>query len=247
MLKFITPNWSAPAHIHAFSTTRLGGSSRDPYQGLNLALHVQDDPVIVLKNRILLADSLALPGPLFWLKQTHSTNLLKLDADSSDSVMADAIWTPLKNKPCIVMTADCLPVLITDKKGSFVSAIHAGWRGLSDGIIEQSIVAICDSLKINSTELLVWLGPCIGRHAFQVGNEVRAEFIAQDKLAVSAFTADKDRWLADLQQLAMLRLAPFNITQITRSDHCTFTESELFYSYRRDGNTGRMASLIWID
>ncbi len=144
------------------------------------------------------------------------------------------------------MTADCLPVLITDKQGRFVSAIHAGWRGLCDGIIEKTVVNICNALNLQSTELLVWLGPCIGKTAFEVGAEVREAFINHDADAKQAFTVFHDRYLANLHLLALLRLAPFNVAEITVSEHCTFCEPELFYSYRRDGETGRMATLICI-
>lgn len=246
MLNFIKPNWSAPAHIHAFSTTRQGGCSAGQYQGLNLGAHVEDERTLVAKNRHLLSDTLSLPASLCWLTQTHSTTLLELESDTPSGLEADASWTIMKKQPCIVMTADCLPVLVTDKQGSFVCAIHAGWRGLCDGIIEKSIAAICRELKTDPQQLLVWLGPCIGKNAFEVGDEVRAEFIAENAQAAAAFTAYLDRYLADLQQLARLRLAPFNVAEISVSEHCTFSEADLFYSYRRDGRTGRMASLIWI-
>lgn len=245
-LNLIKVNWSAPAHIHAFSTTRQGGCSAGAYKGLNLGLHVEDDSSIVEKNRHLLSETLSLPSSLCWLTQTHSTTLLKLEGDTASGLEADASWTVLKKQPCIVMTADCLPVLVTDKQGSFVCAIHAGWRGLCDGIIEKSLVSICTELKIEPGQLLVWLGPCIGKKAFVVGEEVRAQFIAENIRAASAFTPYKDRYLADLHQLARLRLAALNVAEISASEHCTFSEPELFYSYRRDGKTGRMASLIWI-
>lgn len=247
MLNLITPNWSAPAHIKAFSTTRIGGVSEEAFQGLNLALHVDDNPEVVQQNRLLLNQQLALPSPLCWLNQTHSTQLLKIEKHTQQGIEADASWTELNNQVCVVMTADCLPVLITDKQGSFVCAIHAGWRGLCDGIIEKSLQEVCSKLTVASTDCLVWLGPCIGKSAFEVGVEVRDQFIQHDRQAHSAFTAYQDRYLADLHQLARLRLAPFNVAQITASDHCTFSEADLFYSYRRDGKTGRMASLIYIE
>ncbi|WP_022941659.1 peptidoglycan editing factor PgeF [Psychromonas hadalis] len=246
MLNLITPNWSAPTHIKAFSTTRMGGVSEGAYAGLNLGLHVEDDCELVFLNRQLLIQNFPLKPSLCWLNQTHSTQLLKLHHKTELGIEADASWTTDKNRPCVVMTADCLPVLITDKKGAFVVAIHAGWRGLCDGIIEQSITTICDELKMMSGELLIWLGPCIGKSAFEVGAEVRDEFIDQDVQAKSAFTVYQDRYLADLHQLARLRLAPFNVAEITASTHCTFSEPDLFYSYRRDGKTGRMATLIYI-
>ena len=246
-LDLITVNWSAPAHIHACSTTRHGGVSCGDYQGLNLGAHVQDDPIIVEKNRLLLSQKLSLSPSLCWLNQTHSTTLLHIKTDTQSGVEADASWTDLHNQPCVVMTADCLPVLVTDKTGIFVCAIHAGWRGLCDGIIESSITNICNKLKIQSDQLLVWLGPCIGKEAFVVGEEVRAEFIAQNSQASRAFTVYQDRYLADLHALARLRLAPFNVAEITENNQSTFSEPEHFYSYRRDGKTGRMATLIWIE
>lgn len=245
MLKLITPNWSAPNHIKAFSTTRLNGVSTDIYQGLNLGLHVEDKAPTVLKNRHLLAESLSLNKPFCWLTQTHSTLLLKINADTQQAIEADASWTDLTNQVCVVMTADCLPLLITDKQGSFVTAIHAGWRGLCDGIIEKTVRTICNESNVLSSELLVWLGPCIGKTAFEVGSEVRDEFIKHDPLAEGAFHVYQDRYLADLHQLARLRLAPFEVAEITASQHCTFSEPDLFYSYRRDGKTGRMATLIY--
>lgn len=246
MLHLIKPNWSAPASVHAYSTTRLGGISEGGYQGLNVAMHVDDDPMYVMENRRLLGEYLSLPDSLYWLEQIHSTTLLNL-ANAPLSNKADAIWTDQKRQVCVVMTADCLPVLVTDKKGSFVCAIHAGWRGLCDGIIEKSLSTICTENNISSSELLVWLGPCIGAKAFAVGSEVREQFIAENALAETAFHVYEDRYLADLQQLARLRITPFKVAEISASEHCTFSNPALFYSYRRDQQTGRMASLIWID
>lgn len=247
MLPLITPNWSAPTHIKAFSTTRLGGVSEGAYHGLNLGLHVSDDVQHVLENRQLLCSELSLASPFCWLNQTHSTQLLKIVSDTAQQIEADAAWSDQAQQVCVVMTADCLPVLITDKKGSFVCAIHAGWRGLCDGIIEQSLTQICAQRDIDSRDCLVWLGPCIGKTAFEIGAEVREQFIAKDALAVEAFTVHKDRYLADLHQLARLRLAPFNVAEITSSEHCTYSDELRFYSYRRDGQTGRLATLIYID
>lgn len=246
MLNLITPNWSAPAHVKAFSTTRIGGVSKGAYQGLNLGLHVDDDQALVLRNRHLLSQTLALPSPLCFLNQTHSSILLTLNDDTPQGAEADAVWSQQRHQACVIMTADCLPVLITNKQGSFVCAIHAGWRGLCDGIIEKSLIHICKQLSISSHDCLVWLGPCIGKEVFEVGGEVRDEFMAHDEQASLAFTPHKDRYLADLHELARLRLAAFNVAEITVSEYCTYSQPELFYSYRRDGRTGRMATLIYI-
>ncbi|MGB5443944.1 MAG: peptidoglycan editing factor PgeF [Psychromonas sp.] len=246
-LQLLKPNWSAPAHIQAFSSTRIGGYSQGAYAGLNLGLHVADDPLVVCQNRSLLSKTLSLPENLCWLNQIHSTILLRIEQKLPVDISADASWTTEQQQPCIVMTADCLPVLITDKLGTFVCAVHAGWRGLFDGIIEKSIASICQTLGVNSENLLVWLGPCIGNTAFAVGDEVRSAFIADNEQATGAFTPFEDRWLADLHHLARLRLAPFQVFEISASEHCTYNEAELFYSYRRDNITGRMATLIWIN
>ncbi len=251
-MQLIKPNWAAPAHIHAYSTTRLGGISEGEFLGLNLATHVADLELHVLKNRALLTEYLLaneqLHAPDFcWLNQTHSHDLIKLSASTAQAVNADASWTNNNERTCVVMTADCLPVLVTDKQGSFVAAIHAGWRGLCDGIIENSIEHICDTLSVKTDQLLVWLGPCIGPTAFEVGDEVRAQFVQQDAQASEAFVAFNDKWLANLHLLAKLRLTKFTGITIAESDQCTFNDEELFYSYRRDGRTGRLASFIWID
>ncbi len=248
MLTLIEPNWSAPKHIKCYSSTRIGGVSSGVYQGLNLGLHVNDKPNLVLQNRKKLQQHLSLDSPFYWLNQTHSTTLLNLDGyNNTYATEADAVWTVLNQQVCVVMTADCLPILLTDKVGSFVCAIHAGWRGLCHGIIEQSIEHICAQRQISSRDLLVWLGPCIGPDAFQVGPEVRAEFIRHHAQAEFAFYAQNEAYLADLHALARLRLQVLNVAEISACKSCTFSEPQLFYSYRRDGQCGRMATLIYID
>lgn len=245
-MQLIKPNWSAPAHIHAYSTTRLGGVSEGIYAGLNLGLHVQDDPKAVQQNRQLLVDELAAP-PFAWLTQTHSCNLIKVGQQNPLDQDADASWTDSSGQTCVVMTADCLPLLVTDQAGSFVAAIHAGWRGLCDGIIESSIEQIIKTKQLNSESLLVWLGPCIGPTAFEVGGEVREAFIKNDAQAESAFTEHGQKWLANLPLLAKQRLSRFDGIQVSDCGLCTYSDAEQFYSYRRDGQTGRLASFIWIE
>ena len=246
-MQLIKPNWAAPAHIHAYSTTRSGGVSEGEFKGLNLGTHVHDDPQHVFQNRLLLSNKFNTAPDFCWLSQTHSHDLIKLSDSTAQNLNADASWIDSNQRTCVVMTADCLPVLITDQQGSFVAAIHAGWRGLCDGIIEKSIQHICTELTINSSQLLVWLGPCIGPTAFEVGDDVRDQFIAQDATASDAFIASEGKWLANLHQLATLRLSDFAGLTVTASDLCTFNDPDLFYSYRRDGKTGRLATFIWMD
>jgi YfiH family protein len=247
-MQLIKPNWSAPAHIHAYSTTRIGGVSKGKYLGFNLGDHVGDSQRDVESNRLLLTKLDGNPPDFYWLNQTHSSDLIKLSKFVDQTHNADASWTDCKECTCVVMTADCLPVLVTDQQGSFVAAIHAGWRGLCNGIVEKTITHISQQLKLNSDQILVWLGPCIGPHAFEVGDEVREQFMAHDLQAKDAFLASqkKGKWLADLHQLTKLRLARFKGLTVTESELCTFSDPTLFYSYRRDGITGRLATFIWI-
>ncbi|WP_417696686.1 peptidoglycan editing factor PgeF [Psychromonas sp.] len=246
-MQLIKPNWDAPAHVHAYSTTRLGGVSEQQYTGLNLGLHVQDDPQAVMTNRRLLSEQAQGAGDFCWLNQTHSNRLIKVFPSTEQGIDADASWTTSPQRTCVVMTADCLPVLVTDKQGSFVAAIHAGWRGLYDGIIENSITDICKELEIPSQQLLVWLGPCIGPDAFEVGDEVRRLFVEHNPLAAHAFIAGSpSKWFADLHALARLRLTSFAGINISATPLCTYSDSSLFYSYRRDGQTGRLATFIYL-
>lgn len=189
-----------------------------------------------------------LPQQPYWLNQTHSTDVVSLVGQSHDGKQlpaADASVTQMTGQVCLVMTADCLPLLICDKAGTQVAAIHAGWRGLLDGIIENTIA----KLSAAPTDLLVWLGPAISQAHFQVGNEVRDAFITYDPQASKAFIADGDKWLADLYLLARQRLQTLavNTTDIYGGDYCTYQQTERFYSYRRDGQTGRQASLIYLE
>jgi len=246
-MQLIKPNWAAPSHVHAYSTTRIGGVSEGLFKGLNLGIHVNDNPQHVLQNRLLLSKHFDNAKTFIWLNQTHSSDVIKVSLDTPQNTDADASWIDSNQATCVVMTADCLPLLVTDKKGSFVAAIHAGWRGLYDGIIEKTIKHISTELNINSEELLVWLGPCIRETVFEVGSEVRELFVSDNAKASDAFVAHKDKWLANLHQLAKLRLANFKGITVTENKQCTYTDSDLFYSYRRDGQTGRLATFIWIE
>lgn len=241
-LELIQPDWPAPANVKSLSTTRHGGISTGPYAALNLGNHVGDDPQNVAANRALLGQHV--PMEPLWLTQVHGTTVVNA-ACTCPHAEADASIARITHRICAIMTADCLPVLFCDIKGTAVGAAHAGWRGLNAGILEATIKA----MQTPPGEIMAWLGPAIGPDAFEVGPEVRAAFIAHDALAESAFrpSANVGKWLADLYQLACQRLAASGITQVYGGDRCTYSEADTFFSYRRDGATGRMASLIWLE
>lgn len=242
MISFIQPNWPAPTNIKAYTTTRIGGFSCTPYDTLNLATHVNDDPINVEKNRILLREFLHLPDEPLWLTQVHGVEVVQAELQQP-YVVADAAYTREKNIVCAVQTADCLPVLICDRAATCVAAIHAGWKGLAAGIIEETI----KTLKILGSDLLVWLGPAIGPQAFEVGEDVYETFITHDSNAALGFKKiDNKKWLANMYLLAKQRLHQLGVQNIYGGEFCTYTDKERFFSYRRDNMTGRMASLIWI-
>lgn len=256
-MTWITANFpnlteQAKKRVVAGTTTRLGGVSQGAYVGLNLATHVTDELIAVTTNRAILRDQLNLPSEPFWLNQTHSTSVIELPyqyrhhpANNKDSVIeADAAYTKLANHVCTVMTADCLPLLIVNSDATEVAAVHAGWRGLANGIVTNTI----DSMASNPAELHVWLGPAIGAKAFEVGAEVKAQFVAKNEANMQAFSAVKeDKYLCDIFALARLELEAKGVNYVSGGDHCTVEDKALFYSYRRDGQTGRMASLIWLN
>ena len=238
----IRPDWPAPMQVKAATSTRSGGVSRAPYEGLNLADHVADSTPAVQQNRALLQQALELPASPLWLNQVHGSTAVDADTTATRP-QADAAFTRRVGAVCAVLTADCLPVLFCDREGSRVAAAHAGWRGLAAGILESSVRA----LDTDPAQLLAWLGPAIGPTAFEVGDEVRQAFVDQHAQASRAFSATPDgRWLADLYQLARIRLQAVGVDAIYGGGFCTFSDRARFYSYRRDGITGRMASLIWL-
>ena len=243
MNDWLVPDWPAPASVRAVTTTRQGGVSQGCYASMNPADHVDDDPVAVMANRKYLQQALDLPGQPVWLQQVHGTEVINA-ATAGTSPTADAAYSLEAGVVCAVLTADCLPVLLSDTAGECVATIHAGWRGLVAGVIEQAARA---TGRPGNT-LLAWLGPAIGPSAFQVGEEVRDSFMAHDQAAAGAFRQGTDgRWFADLYQLARQRLADCGVTAVYGGEYCSFTDSERFYSYRRDGVTGRMATLIWLE
>ncbi|QSA96296.1 peptidoglycan editing factor PgeF [Methylococcus sp. EFPC2] len=234
---WIVPDWPAPAHVRAASSLRKGGASRGEFAGLNLGTHVGDDPERVASNRKLLSQALDLPAEPLWLNQVHGTTAVRADAPAT--VIADASWTDRPATVCAVMTADCLPILLCDRRGERIAAVHAGWRGLADGVVEATVDAL------GTTDLLAWLGPAIGSDAFEVGDEVRRTFIDRLGECEHAFRPHADKWKADLYTLARLVLGGLGIDDIHGGGHCTYGDPDRFYSYRRDGRTGRMATLIW--
>ncbi|MBI1904734.1 MAG: peptidoglycan editing factor PgeF [Rhodocyclales bacterium] len=239
---WIAPEWAAPANVRALVTTRGGGVSLPPYAGLNLGLHVGDDGIAVRRNREIV--SALLPGVPCWLDQVHGTDVADADAPRViEPVCADAAIARRPASVCVVMTADCLPVLLCDTAGSVVAAVHAGWRGLAAGVLEAAL----ERMRCVPASVMAWLGPAIGPTHFEVGDEVRARFVAADAAAASAFVPGhaRGKWMADLYALARLRLAAAGVTQVTGGTLCTYADQARFYSYRRDGVTGRFASLIW--
>lgn len=221
-------------------TTRRGGVSMAPYASLNLGDHVGDDPHAVAANRR--AVSALLPADPVWLQQVHGTTAIELPAMAGST--ADAAWTRQPGQVCVIMTADCLPILLCDRAGTAVAAIHAGWRGLCDGVIEATVAAMAASPQ----DLLAWLGPAITQPAFEVGPEVRAAFIGHDAGAAAAFVPGRgDRWQADLYLLARRRLEQLGVVHLFGASDCTYLQEARYFSYRRDGQSGRMATLIWID
>jgi YfiH family protein len=246
----IIPDWPAPKNVRALQTTRNGGVSATPYDSLNLGDHVGDAPLAVERNRMSL-QSLFASEPV-WLKQVHGTVV----ADAGQAAcwpQADACISRHSGAVCVVMTADCLPVLLCDEQGSVVGAVHAGWRGLCDGVIEKTVHA----MNAPPQTIMAWLGPAIGPQAFEVGEEVRAAFVAKQPEAATAFIATPEsgrevgvkvnKYLADIYQLARLRLHALGITRIYGGGLCTYTDQERFFSYRRDGVTGRMGTFIWLE
>ena len=239
---WIIPDWPAPANVKALITTRSGGVSLGPYASMNPAGHVGDDPEAVRRNRALLRAHL--PQEPHWLQQVHGTQVLQVMLDAREALEADAAVTYIPNQVCAVLTADCLPVLLCAENGSSVAVAHAGWRGLAAGVLERTVQA----MALPGERVLAYLGPAIGPRAFEVGAEVRAAFMAVESQAAQAFQAieGSDKYLADLYLLARQRLARAGVVRVYGGDFCTYSDPERFFSYRRDGATGRMATLMWL-
>lgn len=242
MINIITPDWPLPAGVGACSSTRVGGVSAAPYDSLNLGAHCGDDPECVEENRRRLYGAARLPASPVWLEQVHGTNVLTLSGGTYSTKRADASYSNTPGQVCAVMTADCLPVLFCNQAGTEVAAAHAGWRGLCEGVLEETLACFRDRPE----NILAWLGPAIGPQAFEVGPEVRDAFIRKDEAAVSAFRPAGEKYYADIYQLARQRLTHAGVTRVYGGERCTVSESNDFFSYRRDCTTGRMASFIWL-
>jgi YfiH family protein len=232
----IAADWPAPPGVHAFTTTRRGGVSAGVWAGFNLGQRCGDEPDAVERNRALLQRSL--PGRICWVQQAHGVGVQRIDESSRSGVTADAQWTSEPGRVCAVLTADCLPVTFCSHDGEVVGVAHAGWRGLAGGVLEATLAAM------PKKAYLAWLGPAIGPDAFEVRDDV-VDCFAADRAA--GFKPHADRWLMDLYELARVRLQRLGVDSVHGGRHCTHADARRFYSYRRDGETGRMATVIWRD
>lgn len=242
MSSWIAADWPAPAHIRAGTTTRVDGYSEPPYASFNLATHVGDAEDAVGRNRRQLRQCLNLPAEPAWLQQVHGRHVIQ--ARLIDDTPADASWSDRPGVVCAVLTADCLPLLLTDRAGSCVAAVHVGWRGLVAGVVDIAVA----TLPAQPGDLLAWLGPAIGPDAFEVGADVRDACLATLADAASCFVPGRPgRWQASLPGLTAHALRRAGVETCHNSGLCTYSDPARFYSYRRDGTTGRLASLIWMD
>lgn len=246
-IEWLEPDWPAPAWVRAASTLRTGGVSQGIYRSLNLGAHVGDHPAAVLENRRRLRAALKLPGEPLWLNQVHGTAVVSPGwyerPPTADAAVFNAYASGARGV-CAVLTADCLPVLFCDRAGSRVAVAHAGWRGLAGGVLTATV----NAMSAAPAELLAWLGPAIGPDAFEVGEEVMRAFVERYPATAAAFTPNsRGRWQADLCHLARLELARIGVTAVFGGGRCTADEADHFFSYRRDGQTGRMATLIWLE
>jgi polyphenol oxidase len=241
-IDWIAPDWPAPANVRALATLRSGGVSAGAYASLNLAIHVGDDPDAVCRNRQLLREAAKLPGEPMWLEQVHGTKVWEGGVIESPPI-ADASIARTSGQVCAILTADCLPVLFCDVDGTTIGAAHAGWRGLVAGVLEETIKA----MRVPSTRLMAWLGPAIEPAAFEVGEDVREQFTKRDARHSHAFQRnERGRWQADLYHLSRVELANIGVEQVCGGGFGTYADAQRFYSYRREKQTGRMATLIWL-
>ena len=241
---WIEADWPAPSGVHAVTTTRLGGESRAPYASLNLGTGTGDAPATVARNRARLRSALGLLQEPCWLEQVHGSDVVRA-AHYDESPRADASIGEPGSPPCVVLTADCMPVVLCDTSGTRIGIVHAGWRGLANGVIARCV----ECMDRPGRELLAWLGPAIGQDSYEVGREVRDACLAGTPGARSAFVpspAQTDRWLADLYAIATFQLESLGVLHIHGGGFCTCRDRSRFFSHRRDGMTGRFATLAWI-
>ncbi|MEW6168079.1 MAG: peptidoglycan editing factor PgeF [Pseudomonadota bacterium] len=236
-------DWPAPPRVRAVQTLRGGGVSAPPFDTLNLAAHVGDAAEAVATNRQRLRRALQLPSEPVWLQQVHGTEVVELRSADAGTPCADGAWTSVPGVVCAVLSADCLPVLLAASDGSIVAAVHAGWRGLAAGVLEAAVAA----LPVPPARLRACFGAAIGPQAYEVGADVHAAFVSDDATAGACFVAvRRGHWLADLYGLARLRLQRAGVVSIHGGGRCSYRSAERYFSHRRDGVCGRMASLIWI-
>lgn len=241
MITTFKADWPVTSDVNALTTTRTGGVSVSPFGQLNVATHVGDLPAAVQENRRRLSHQLKLPTEPNWLSQTHSNGMVRIGEQGlQDLPDADAAYTDVAGQVLVIMTADCLPVFLATKDGSELALVHAGWRGMVNGIIGRAL----KQFKAPADEICAWLGPAISQQAFEVGDDVRDLIVGRNAQHASAFQRYQMHWKADLYEIARQQLAG-KVGFVGGGDHCTHTENKLFYSYRRDGTTGRMANLLW--
>lgn len=238
----IIVDWPAPKHIHAYSSTRLGGVSQGCYHSLNLSIKVGDNLTLVNKNRMIIQEKLKMPSTPLWLQQIHGIDIVDIQPSDNTLPSCDGVITHHNGVVLAIATADCVPVLLTDSQGNQIAAIHAGWRGLHKGIIAQSI----SRFKAPPEELMAWIGPCISERYYEVGSDVYEAFSLNHKNLDSFFEPFHQKWKLSLYKLACYHLKENGVTQIFGLPLCTYEEETLFFSHRRDhAKTGRMATFIW--
>ncbi len=241
MSSYLIPEWPVPKNVKAFFSTRQGGCSLAPYDSFNLGDHVEDLIENVTLNRNKLKTDLNLVSDPKWLQQVHGNQIINV-TEWQPEIIADGSFSVVPDQVCVVMTADCLPILLCNHAGTQVMALHGGWRSLAAEIIPKGIALF----NCPTQEIVVWLGPAIGPKVFEVGEEVRAQFLKLNQQLTEAFVpSPKGRWLMDIYAVATFQLNQLGVTQIFGGQHCTITEKDKFFSYRRDGQTGRMAALIY--
>ena len=244
----VAPDWQGPANVTAFTTTRLGGVSQPPFDAMNLGLHVGDDEQSVVENRRRLQQSLGLPSQPHWLAQTHSTDICAIRHEYNGAINGDGSYTQCMDTVLAVLTADCLPIVISDSKGTQLAVVHAGWRGMANGIIENAMNHFS-----TSDDKHAWLGPAIGAERFEVGDDVLDAFMQNHKSHAEFFNPvnkpinKPGKYMADLYAIARAELKRSGCSSVSGGEHCTYTESGLFHSHRRDGTkSGRMATVAWL-